>query len=149
MALAKFKNHGMVGFLQQETKCWIVYSLYNLKPGNHGFHIHEKPFQEDCSEAGSHFKKHPDQQHGGPHSDQRHDGDLGNIVADVFGRADTDEGIYVELDLQDIYNRTIVLHEEEDDLGLKNDDESKKTGNAGKRIDCAIIKPIFGFQLKC
>lgn len=148
MALAKFKNHGIVGFLQQETKCWIVYSLYNLEPnGKHGFHIHEKPFQEDCSEAGSHFKKRTDQQHGGPHSDQRHDGDLGNIKAGANGTVD--EGMYVELNLKDIYNKTIVLHEKEDDLGLKNDEESKKTGNAGKRIDCAIIKPIVGFKLKC
>lgn len=147
MALAKFKNHGMVGFMQQGTNCWIVYSLYNLKPGKHGFHIHEKPFQEDCSEAGSHFKKHPDQQHGGPHSDQRHDGDLGNIEAGAKGTVDT--GMYVELNLNDIIGNTIVLHEKEDDLGLKNDEESKKTGNAGRRIDCAIIRPIVGFKLKC
>lgn len=147
MALATFKTHGIVGFSQQKTKCWIVYSLYNLKQGMHGFHIHEKPFHEDCSEAGSHFKKHLKQLHGGLNSNQRHDGDLGNIKAGVDGTAYGE--MYVELNLKDIYNKTIVLHEQEDDLGLKNDKESKKTGNAGERIDCAIIKPFFKSKLKC
>ena len=38
-----------------------------------------------------------------------------------------------------IIGRSIVIHENKDDLGLGNNKESKKTGNAGKRIACAII----------
>lgn len=148
MAVARFKTHGSVDFTQEGKKCLIAYSLKNLKPNcKHGFHIHEKAFQQDCSEAGSHFKKHAYQQHGDLDSDQRHDGDLGNIQADATGLAQ--QQIVVKLNLQDVYYKTIVLHEKEDDLGLKNNEESKKTGNAGKRIDCAIIEPVFKMKLKC
>ncbi len=32
-----------------------------------------------------------------------------------------------------------MLHKNEDDLGQGNDEESKKTGNAGPRVACGII----------
>ena len=56
--------------------------------------------------------------------------------------------MYVELNLEDIIEKTIVLHAKEDDLGVNNTKESKTTGNAGARIDCAIIKRKGGLELK-
>ena len=84
---------------------------------------------------------------------ERHLGDLGNIIADKSGNVDmviydkflTITGKY------GILGRSVVVHADEDDLGLggldefgniideKVRDESLKTGNAGKRIACGVI----------
>ena len=68
-------------------------------------------------------------------------GDLGNLLADDSGEA--------KLDINDdkvslygpysVIGRSCVLHRNEDDLGLGNNEESKKTGNAGARIACGVI----------
>ena len=140
MAVATFRKHGIVNFMQEGTTCCITYSLHDLDPNRkHGFHIHQKSFKTSCSEAGSHYNP-KGKEHGGLDSEQRHDGDLGNIETDVNGISYGD--MYVELNLEDIIGRTIVLHAKEDDLGVNNTKESKTTGNAGKRIDCAIIEKI-------
>ena len=38
-----------------------------------------------------------------------------------------------------IIGRAIIVHKDPDDLGKGGDAESKKTGNAGARIGCAVI----------
>ena len=41
--------------------------------------------------------------------------------------------------LPEILGRSIVIHNGVDDLGLGNNTESLKTGNAGKKLTCAVI----------
>lgn len=146
MAVATLKKHGTVNFMQEGKKCRITYSLHHLEPEKkHGFHIHKKPFQTSCSEAGSHYNP-KGKKHGALDSKERHDGDLGNIEANADGRS---VGVMcVTLNLNNIIGKTIVLHEQEDDLGKNNTNESKTTGNAGERIDCAIITAKGGLELK-
>ena len=68
-------------------------------------------------------------------------GDLGNLLADDSGEAKLDIND-VQVSLYGPYSvigRACVLHKNEDDLGQGNDEESKKTGNAGPRVACGII----------
>ena len=90
--------------------------------------------------AGPHFNPHG-KVHGGPDSAERHVGDLGNVEADSNGFSkilmhDSQVTLYGPLS---VVGRACVLHKNEDDLGTGNNEESKKTGNAGARIACGII----------
>ena len=79
--------------------------------------------------------------HGGLDTRVRHFGDLGNITSsdgvaegELFlpnGRLDTSR--------YGILGRMIIVHADRDDLGEGGDEESLKTGNAGKRLACGVI----------
>merc|ERR1711983_574300 len=103
-------------------------TLLGLNPGQkHGFHIHaEGSLDDECSGAGGHFNPFG-KKHGAPTDEERHVGDLGNIVADGAGVA--------EFTIQD----TLASLEGEDDLGRGGDEGSETTGNAGARLGCCII----------
>ena len=117
----------------------IVGKVTGLKPGVHGFHIHEfGDLSKGCESAGAHYN--PD---GDDHGDleQGHVGDLGNITADDSGTADI-KIVAERVDLtgeRSVVGRAIVVHSDEDDLGKGGDEESLKTGNAGDRLACGVI----------
>ena len=72
-------------------------------------------------------------------------GDLGNVLTHS-DRYSTNVFIYDRLiTMQDgaensIVGRAVVVHAGTDDLGEGGDDESKKTGNAGARVACGLIR---------
>ena len=111
----------------------------------HGFHIHEAGDLSDTSCAGACAHFNPDQtDHGGLNDakTQRHAGDLGNIFFDATGRAKTvliAKGIRLRAQKYNIIGRSVIVHADEDDLGRGGNAESKRTGNAGARIACAVI----------
>ena len=92
--------------------------------------------------AGGHFNP-LNQLHSGPNTLRRHVGDLGNILADEDGEVDTEvvdrAGLAALGGDLDITGLAIVIHEDEDDLGLGRDAGSIMTGNAGGRAGCCII----------
>lgn len=74
-----------------------------------------------CTSAGPHFNPFH-KTHGGPDDEERHAGDLGNLVADENGIAKFDFNDRV-LRLNGPYSiigRTIVVHSDPDDLGAGN-----------------------------
>lgn len=129
--------NGVVRFFETDDGVRVVAEVYDLAPNStHGFHIHE---YGDCSAldgttAGGHFNPF-DAEHGGPDSDERHVGDLGNITVDQNG--------FAQLDITDsmisfdgpagIIGRGIIVHSGEDDF------ESQPTGAAGSRLSCGAI----------
>ena len=137
--LAPTKGNDVVGtvtFTKVEGGVRVVAELTGLKPGEHGFHIHEKGdcTAPDGTSAGGHFNpgKHP---HAGPDAAERHAGDLGNITADAAGKAHY-ERVDKELKLtgdDSIIGRSVIVHEKVDDL------KTQPTGNAGARVACGVI----------
>jgi len=138
--------------LHQDTPelCEIRYKITGLEVGEHGFHIHEfADFSEGCKSAGPHYNPHL-RQHGGPDDEERHVGDLGNIVGNADGEA---EGVFEDKLIKlsgefSVIGRSFMVHEDPDDLGLGDDTDpsgkingqcSKVTGNAGARIACGEI----------
>lgn len=129
---------GAVKFKQKPGQPTIIKGIVKgLTPGKHGFHIHEfGDLSKGCESAGAHYN--PDGvEHGS--LQQGHVGDLGNIIADKSGTARFQ--IKAErVELSDVVGRAIVIHADEDDLGKGGDEESLKTGNAGERVGCGVIR---------
>jgi Cu-Zn family superoxide dismutase len=131
---------GNILFMQAPgTPTLIKGTITGLKPGEHGFHIHEfGDMSKGCESMGGHYN--PD---GVDHGDieQGHVGDLGNITADESGTANFSiQANRVELiGDRSVVGRGIVVHADQDDLGKGGDDESLKTGNAGDRLACGVI----------
>ena len=120
----------------------IDLDISGLKPGKHGFHIHETGnLLDKCKECKAHFNPF-NKNHGGPKSKERHVGDLGNIIADKNGKVKTtfsDHQISLRDTKRNIIGRSVIIHDKEDDLGKGGDEESLRTGNAGARLVCAVI----------
>lgn len=127
---------GTVTFTKGTEGVRIVADLTGLKPGKHGFHVHEfgDCSAPDATSAGGHFNptKH---EHGAPDAAQRHAGDLGNIEADGSGKAHvdfTDKAMKLSGD-EGIVGHAVIVHEKADDL------KTQPTGDAGGRVACGVV----------
>ena len=114
----------------------------HLSAGKHGFHVHKKGnlFKTDCSMCEGHWNP-TNKQHGGLNDINSHAGDLGNIIANSQGEVNTHFSTdkLTLFGKNSIFGRSIIIHEDEDDLGRGGFHDSLETGHAGKRIDCAVI----------
>jgi Cu-Zn family superoxide dismutase len=128
--------HGTVTFTPGADGVTVTAEIMGLKPGKHGFHIHQfgDLSAPDGTSAGGHFNPggHP---HAAPDAEKRHVGDLGNLEADAAGKATmkmVDKHIELE-GANSVLGRAVVVHEKADDLS------TQPTGDAGGRIGIAII----------
>jgi superoxide dismutase, Cu-Zn family len=148
MAVAVFNTPDIQGFaiatpMPNQHAVQIEAQFTKLPPGLHGFHIHKAGnlLLPGCAGACEHFHVGPHANHGGAPGDtlERHTGDLGNIyIADEGGMFIAHyfiNGIHVD----DLWGRALIVHADEDDLGIGNHYDSKTTGHSGKRIGCAIF----------
>ena len=73
--------------------------------------------------------------------EERHVGDLGNIKTNEegVGYLALSDKLITLFGENSILGRSVVIHAKEDDLGRGVDEESKKTGNSGKRLACGAI----------
>lgn len=147
---------GTIEFIEKldSNQVIINVNIKNIPSGYHGFHIHEAgDLTDNCISACSHFNP-LNKNHGGPLDKERHIGDLGNVKANSKGivkHTFIDDKIKLKGKFS-IIGRSVVIHENPDDLGKggldhshkyitedKIHQESLKTGNAGKRIACGVI----------
>jgi Cu-Zn family superoxide dismutase len=136
---------GDVTFEKTGSGLNIVAEFTKLPPGEHGFHIHRTGDLrgEGCKKACSHYHVGPPKDHGGPPGSkgERHTGDLGNVSLpkskDPIIRRYT--WMLQNVRPQDLWGRSVIVHEDPDDLGLGKEEDSKTTGHSGKRIACAVI----------
>ncbi|XP_026761794.2 superoxide dismutase [Cu-Zn]-like [Galleria mellonella] len=133
---------GSITFTEVDDGVHVKGTIRGLEAGNYGFHIHELGDTITCDAAGAHLN--PDAtNHGGRDHTIRHVGDLGNIqfVGTGIGVAEVDfvDKVIALRGRNNILGRTLVLHGQEDDLGLGGHETSLTTGNAGSRVVCAVI----------
>ena len=146
-AIAVFSDYikGTVKFSEDLNNNMIKIDLNisGLKPNSlHGFHVHEAgDLTDKCTSMCAHFNPYGNT-HGCPGMSKRHVGDLGNIKTNGKGESKYtfyDDVIKLRGTKCNIIGRGLIIHEDEDDCGKGENDESLKTGNAGKRIACAVI----------
>jgi len=133
---------GVVTLLQEDSgPTKVSVKITGLAPGKHGFHLHQfGDTTNGCISTGPHFNPEG-KNHGAPDDNNRHAGDLGNVVAGSDG--------VVEVELSDsqipltgphsVVGRAFVIHELEDDLGKGGHELSSTTGNAGGRLACGVV----------
>ncbi len=126
------KVRGILRLVQKGDQLKVIGRIYNLTPGEHGFHIHTFGDQRggDGKSTGGHYDRHG-HDHGAPGA-KSHAGDLGNIKANDEGLAEvnvTVEGTALHF----ILGRAFVIHAAKDDL------KSQPSGDAGARVATGVI----------
>jgi Cu-Zn family superoxide dismutase len=127
---------GNVRFAEMNGRMRIEANVAGLTPGEHGFHVHELGdcSAPDASSAKGHFNPAA-KAHGHHGSEERHGGDMPNLVANAQGEAHyTAELTGLNLSgPNSIAGRSVVIHADPDDY------KSQPAGNSGKRIACGVI----------
>ncbi len=127
---------GIINFIASDSGIKVVGNIEGLSSGKHGIHIHEcgDCSASDGSSAGGHFNP-TGKSHGGPTSMNKHEGDLGNIMANDSGKAHIeffDKVLSFEGNLS-IIGRSVIIHKGEDDF------MTQPAGNSGARVACGVI----------
>ena len=147
-AIAVFNNDNIKGTVRftedvDGNRVRIDVSIKGLSPNSlHGFHVHEAgDLTDKCTSMCAHFNPYG-KTHGCPGMKERHVGDLGNLSTNSKGEAVYsfyDNAIKLRGTRSNILGRGLIIHADKDDCGHGGNAESLKTGNAGKRIACAVI----------
>ncbi len=116
--------------------------LTGLKPGPHGFHVHEngscEPGMKDGKKAagiaaGGHFAPHGSKAHRGPEG-EGHLGDLPALNADANGNANRTLTA-PRLKVEAIQGKALMIHAGGDNYA----DKPEPLGGGGDRVACGVI----------
>lgn len=144
-AVAVFRSPSVEGdvlFTDGKGGVTLRVHLTRVPVGAHGFHLHKAGDMrgDGCAGLCEHYDRGQHVHGDGPHSRrERHTGDLGNVVWKKGQKRFTRRYRLKGVSVKDLWGRSIILHEDEDDLGLGSFEDSQTTGHSGKRMACAII----------
>ncbi|MBA2247769.1 MAG: superoxide dismutase family protein [Chloroflexia bacterium] len=135
----------------EETEGGLLIRVANsedsgLEPGEHGIHLHQvgdctAEGDEPFATAGGHFNP-TGMAHGGPDSEERHAGDLGNLTVNddgsiVFEITVEGEGLTLDPEadpsLADEDGSALLIHANPDDL------TTDPSGESGGRVACGLV----------
>lgn len=142
--LSPYNITGTVFFTETENGLRVHGSITGLEPGFYGFHIHQYAnIVIGCDGTGPHLNPRANV-HGGRDHAIRHVGDLGNVQFKIVNgqsvaSIDFEDSLISFRGQNNIVGRTLVLHGQEDDLGLTDHIESSISGNSGPRVACGMI----------
>jgi Cu-Zn family superoxide dismutase len=127
---------GVVYFTKEGKSVHVTGKITGLKPGLHGFHVHQfgdVTGMTDGLSAGGHFNPE-NKPHGKPEDKERHVGDLGNVTAGDDGVATIDiKDSMLELGGPHcILGRGLVVHANPDKF-------TQPVGDAGGRVAVGVI----------
>jgi len=132
---------GVIRLTQVDAeRCVIEGTVDGLTPGEHGLAIHETgDTSNGCASLGDHYNPRGTR-HGSPVNSQedRHVGDLGNVVAGLDGRARF-RLVDPLVKVWDVIGRSVVVASGADDLGLGGGVASLTTGDCGEGVACGVI----------
>ena len=137
------KSIGTITLKAGKDGVTIEPKLKGLAPGEHGFHIHEKPSCDPADKdgkktaaqaAGGHFDPDTTKAHKGP-GGGGHKGDLPKLVVSDKGEA-KDKLEVKGLTLADFDGKSLMIHEGGDNYS----DTPKPLGGGGARIACGVVK---------
>ena len=145
MAVAVIQTNKMSGEIvayQEQTGICLQVHFTKLPKGKHGCHIHKSGDLrgEGCKGLCEHYDKGTHNHGDGPSSKrERHTGDLGNIEIKEGQKEFKKKYHLSDVSIKELWGRSIIIHEQEDELGLGSFEDSKTTGHSGARIGCAIF----------
>jgi superoxide dismutase, Cu-Zn family len=137
------KSIGTITIKEGKEGVTLEPKLTGLTPGEHGFHVHEKPSCDVADKdgkpaagqaAGPHFDPDATKAHKGP-GGGGHKGDLPKLVASDKG--EVKDKIEVKgLKLADLQGHTLMIHAGGDNYS----DTPKPLGGGGDRVVCGVVK---------
>ena len=137
------KSVGTITLSDSKDGVTIATDLKGLPPGEHGFHMHEKPSCDPADKdgkktagqaAGGHFDPEATKAHKGP-GGGGHKGDLPKLVVSDKGEA-KDKLEVKGVTLADFEGKALMIHAGGDNYS----DAPKPLGGGGDRIACGVAK---------
>lgn len=135
------KSVGTVGVVMYAESSIFKIDLWDVPPGWHAVHLHQKA---DCSDPEEGFKKsgghiNPEQKtHGIGSEGGFHRGDLANVyaveAAEGVRQVQVEQLVPWVSQTEPLGEVAFIVHAQRDDY------ETDPTGNAGNRIACAILR---------